>query len=60
MVICAFCPAQDYAATVFEKSQLPKTTTGLTQNCLSPCSIGVFVHLHGIGAINYIKTECWQ
>jgi hypothetical protein len=58
MVICAFCPAQNYAATVFEKSQLPKTTTGLAQNYLSPRFIDVFVQMHIVDAINYIKIEC--
>jgi hypothetical protein len=45
---------------VFEKSQSPKTTTGLIQNCLSPRRNGVFVRLHTKSTVNYIKTECWQ
>jgi hypothetical protein len=60
MVIHVFCTVRDVAATVFEKSQPPKTTTASLQNCLSAMRIDVFVQLHINGTVNHIKTECWQ
>jgi hypothetical protein len=45
---------------VFILSQYQKTTTTLSQSCLSTPPFDVFVHLHIKGIDNQMIMGCWQ